>query len=1126
MMKKSLLCSLFTLIVFSAFAQTYNNGQWYSLYNEGSLELNTISNRTQTFSYKPIAGTLSFKWKYTKVDLLGVFPVNNTHIYESADGGGTMNEIGTLTKEEWDQEQSFSCKINPNTNFLKWDRPTGNTHKITVYQIEVPIAKHIYFDDGSEGTTTDKSKDFGSLTWGDTSEPYHIALHSFYVNGDITITSDIPDVFRIGSADNTEGLTYAIGKNALADKNGNGEAGGSNRGQISNYDFDIYFCPQEGKEYNGIVTISDGTNSLKINISGTGLKKDQTIGWEQTDGTFLSDAVLAAAKASSGLDIAYTFEPEGIISASEGALNIIGTGNVTVTAAQTGSTRFNAATAISKTFTIHPAITYNTIDGYVCEGSEYDYLGNLYTKGSHEIHIPNVWDGDSTITLNVKANPVYAYAKEITMYENQNKTWRGKDLSAIAVGTHTIYDSLLTVSGCDSVYTLTLTVKEKPNNGTAYSATICQGDTYSDDNFNELTETNDYTLTLKNYLGGDSIITLSLTVNPAYSFTDEITMYENQDKTWHGKDLSAIAVGTHTIYDSLLTISGCDSVYTLTLTVKEKPNNSTAYSATICQGNTYSDDNFNELTETNDYTLTLKNYLGGDSIITLSLTVNPAYSFTDEITMYENQDKTWHGKDLSAIAVGTHTIYDSLLTISGCDSVYTLTLTVKEKPNNSTAYSATICQGNTYSDDNFNELTETNDYTLTLKNYLGGDSIITLSLTVNPAYSFTDEITMYENQDKTWHGKDLSAIAVGTHTIYDSLLTISGCDSVYTLTLTVKDKPNNNTAYSATICQGDTYSDDNFNELSEAKDYNITLTNQYGGDSIITLTLSYAPTYFFQEEKVMYVGEEGTWHNINLALQPVGFQTLMDENATTIGCDSTYMLSLTVIERPTTYYFYEATICANETYTDENFAELNEAKDYTLTLTNYLGSDSIITLTLIVLPVSAATVETTVTYGTDEWIALNDTPDAGEYESQETGISSLGCDSVTTYLLTILQAEQTITWTPDTTVLTVGETLNLNAYSTSGLDITYSIDNKDLAEITDNILTATASGTIIVTLSQEGDNNYLAAEPVSVEISILNPAGLNETTITKAKATKQVKNGHLYIITQEAVYTAEGVRVK
>ena len=170
--------------------------------------------------------------------------------------------------------------------------------------------------------------------------------------------------------------------------------------------------------------------------------------------------------------------------------------------------------------------------------------------------------------------------------------------------------------------------------------------------------------------------------------------------------------------------------------------------------------------------------------------------------------------------------------------------------------------------------------------------------------------------------------------------------------------------------------------------------------------------------------------------------------------------------------------------------------------------------------------ETTVTYGTDEWIALNDTPDAGEYESQETGISSLGCDSVTTYLLTILQAEQTITWTPDTTVLTVGETLNLNAYSTSGLDITYSIDNKDLAEITDNILTATASGTIIVTLSQEGDNNYLAAEPVSVEIAILNPAGLNETTITKAKATKQVKNGHLYIITQEAVYTAEGVRVK
>ena len=94
------------------------------------------------------------------------------------------------------------------------------------------------------------------------------------------------------------------------------------------------------------------------------------------------------------------------------------------------------------------------------------------------------------------------------------------------------------------------------------------------------------------------------------------------------------------------------------------------------------------------------------------------------------------------------------------------------------------------------------------------------------------------------------------------------------------------------------------------------------------------------------------------------------------------------------------------------------------------------------------------------------------------------------------------------------------------MEITYGISDDNLAEITDNVLTATASGTVIVSLTQKGNNNYLAAETVNVEITILDVTGLNDITAHPRQAIKQLRNGHLYIIKGEAVYTADGMRTE
>jgi hypothetical protein len=124
--------------------------------------------------------------------------------------------------------------------------------------------------------------------------------------------------------------------------------------------------------------------------------------------------------------------------------------------------------------------------------------------------------------------------------------------------------------------------------------------------------------------------------------------------------------------------------------------------------------------------------------------------------------------------------YRTQTSVNNCSSVICLTLS--EYPQSLiTYYSASICPGGIYSDDNFTDLRQTGDY-------------------------------------------------------YDTLQNINGCDSIICLTLTAYPR-SLITYYSTSICQGDIYSDDNFTNLTQAGNYYDTLQNINGCDSIIELTL-------------------------------------------------------------------------------------------------------------------------------------------------------------------------------------------------------------------------------------------------------------------------------------------------
>gem|GEM_PF-4264704 len=94
---------------------------------------------------------------------------------------------------------------------------------------------------------------------------------------------------------------------------------------------------------------------------------------------------------------------------------------------------------------------------------------------------------------------------------------------------------------------------------------------------------------------------------------------------------------------------------------------------------------------------------------------------------------------------------------------------------------------------------------------------------------------------------------------------------------------------------------------------------------------------------------------------------------------------------------------------------------------------------------------------------------------------------------TISKAPQSITWTQDLNIGCNGiNTIQLNAATNSGLPVTYSIANNDIATLSGNSLTANTIGIVAVTATQDGDNNYEAAASVSKELKVMLPSAVRQ----------------------------------
>jgi hypothetical protein len=246
--------------------------------------------------------------------------------------------------------------------------------------------------------------------------------------------------------------------------------------------------------------------------------------------------------------------------------------------------------------------------------------------------------------------------------------------------------------------------------------------------------------------------------------------YNSNTSTISGRPTTS---GNYTITAN--SIYGCTPVViTGTITVRDTVRNTTV--ATACDTYLWSANN-GTYSMSGTYRVQTVATDGCIGVEILNLTVNHQSFSTDEVdacdsyTWVNGNGQTYTNSNYAA----TYTIEGG--NAAGCDSTVTLHLTMHYST--SIEVSESACDEYTWHGTTYRE---SGDVTQTLRSRWGCDSTVTMHLTINPSYHFDADVdSICEGDVVYYHGNQY--IANGEYSV--RLRTRAGCDSVYTLRLTV-----------------------------------------------------------------------------------------------------------------------------------------------------------------------------------------------------------------------------------------------------------------------------------------------------------------------------------------------------
>ena len=353
----------------------------------------------------------------------------------------------------------------------------------------------------------------------------------------------------------------------------------------------------------------------------------------------------------------------------------------------------------------------------------------------------------------------------------------------------------------------------------------------------------------------------------------------------------------------------------------------------------------------------------------------------------------------------------TLTNANGCDSVVTLHLTINHS--NTGVFEHTACDSYEWID-GITYTESTNEPTFTLTNANGCDSVVTLHLTINN--SVHSEFSISTSEPYSWNGVEYAVTGNYTQT----LVTIAGCDSIVTLHLTMENSlqmdAESSMFYEDVVVSFDVNNSDDvtavqfdfiypYNAYSiETSDF--VLTDRANGHSISVSQLndSTCRVVVFSMQNSLIVGHSGTLviatlhpyatavaSTYNVYAENVSLVNVQGANVNTV---TNPQISFTTI-CPSHETYLEQSICEGESF--EFFGQsLDTAGVYTDTLQTVMGCDSIITLTLNVLPLPVHELSVSAC---EEYV-WNDSIyyESGNYVQT---FATSTCDSIVTLHLTI-----------------------------------------------------------------------------------------------------------------------------
>ena len=366
-------------------------------------------------------------------------------------------------------------------------------------------------------------------------------------------------------------------------------------------------------------------------------------------------------------------------------------------------------------------------DTYTWTAANGDNAGTFTASGiyTHDFLDTNNCPSTDTLHLLVATGTFDAYtvsACDRYHWDSVGTDGVGNNMDYTATGNYT--NAYANAYGCASVDTLHLTIKSSGS----VSITKDTCDTYTwlhgIDTVGTYTTSGSYTrpfTALNECAGAD---TLHLTINNSKTYTDVQTACDSL--SWHGNKYKA---STSTATYSTTTIHGCDSIVTLNLTISH--NVTATAEANSCNPYFWVDSTYAVSTTA---VRTIPSVAGCDSTVTLTINIIPVINTTETVTACDSL--LWND---TVYKQSTSTPTAQFTTGNGCDSIATLNLTIKYSTDTNIIEQAEynyFYNGHTY--------TSAGNYTDTLVNAAGCDSIVRLSLAI--IQQPMPHIVSYENK--------------------------------------------------------------------------------------------------------------------------------------------------------------------------------------------------------------------------------------------------------------------------------------------------------------------------------------------------------------------------------------------